>query len=179
MQSQQGSEPPRGKRRQPSPVKLKALLARSQVRLQFGRALALLRAPIWQSSRREAALPWASLAQTCLAFRLPLQEGAGCVRLGDATGAFLASAMLLPCLCTSLPSVLEEGSGAAGLHTDKGSISESSVRGKRRAKAGLLLRLLCRPDSAPHGEHQAPRAPGWSLQPRTTKGCLCGCPESV
>ena len=29
IHSQQGSEPPRGKRRQPSPVKLKALLARS------------------------------------------------------------------------------------------------------------------------------------------------------
>ena len=34
--------------------------------LQYGRALALLRAPIWQSSWREAALPGASLAQTCL-----------------------------------------------------------------------------------------------------------------
>ena len=34
------------------------------------------RAPIWQSSWREAALPGASLAQTCLAFRLPPQEGA-------------------------------------------------------------------------------------------------------
>ena len=30
----------------------------------------------------------------------PAQEGAGCPRLGDATGAFLASAPLLPCLCT-------------------------------------------------------------------------------
>ena len=100
MQSQQGSEPPRGKTRQPIPVKLKALLARSQVRLQYGRALALLRAPIWQRFWREAARPGARLAQTCLAFRLPPQEGARCVRLGDATGAFLASAMLLPCLCT-------------------------------------------------------------------------------
>ena len=76
MQSQQGSEPPRGKTRQPIPVKLKALLARSQVRLQYGRALALLRAPIWLSSQREAALLGARLAQTCLAFRLPPQEGA-------------------------------------------------------------------------------------------------------
>ena len=100
MQSQQGSEPPRGKTRQPIPVKLKALLARSQVRLQYGRALALLRGPIWQRSWLGAVLPWASLAQTCLAFMLPPQEGAGCVRLGDATGAFLATAMLLPCLCT-------------------------------------------------------------------------------
>ena len=32
--------------------------------------------------------------------RLPSQEGAGCARLGDATGAFLTSAPLLPCLCT-------------------------------------------------------------------------------
>ena len=52
------------------------------------------------------------------------------MRLGDATGAFLASAVLLPCLCTYVPSVLEEGSGAGGLHTAKGSRSESSVRGK-------------------------------------------------
>ena len=49
---------------------------------------------------REAALPWASLAQACLTARLPSQEGAGCARLGDATGAFLTSAPLLPCLCT-------------------------------------------------------------------------------
>ena len=68
--------------------------------LQYGRALALLRAPIWQSSWREAALPGASLAQSCLAFRLPLQEGAGSRSLGVATGAFLASAPILPCLCT-------------------------------------------------------------------------------
>ena len=32
---------------------------------------------------RSAALPWASLAQTCLTARLPSQEGAGCARLGD------------------------------------------------------------------------------------------------
>ncbi|MES8409077.1 hypothetical protein U6S10_12350, partial [Cutibacterium acnes] len=63
-------------------------------------APALLRGPIWQSCWREAALPWASLAQTCLTARLPSQEGAGCARLGDATGAFLTSAPLLPCLCT-------------------------------------------------------------------------------
>ena len=70
------------------------------MRLQYGRALALLRAPIWQSSRREAARLGASLAQTCLAFRLPPEEGAGCASLRDATGAFLTSAPLLPCLCT-------------------------------------------------------------------------------
>ena len=77
-----------------------ALLGWSRVRLQDGRAPALLRGPIWQSCWREAALPWASLAQTCLTARLPTQEGAGCARLGDATGAFLTSAPLLPCLCT-------------------------------------------------------------------------------
>ena len=70
------------------------------MRLQYGRALALLRGPIWQSFWREAALPWASLTQTYLAFRLPPQEGADCARLGATTGAFLASALLLPCLCT-------------------------------------------------------------------------------
>ena len=70
------------------------------MRLQYGRALALLRAPIWQSSWREAALPGASLAQTCLDFRLPPREGAGSRSLGDATGVFLASAPILPCLCT-------------------------------------------------------------------------------
>ena len=51
--------------------------------LQYGRALALLTAPIWQSSWREAAVPGASLAQTYLAFRLPLQEGAGSRSLGN------------------------------------------------------------------------------------------------
>ena len=70
------------------------------MRLQYGRALALLRAPIWQSSWREAALPVASAAQSCLAFRVPLQKGAGSRSLGIATGAFLASAPILPCLCT-------------------------------------------------------------------------------
>ena len=82
------------------PREAKALLGWSRVRLQYGRAPTLLRGPIWQSSWREAALPWASLAQACLAARLPAQEGAGYARLGDATGAFLASAQLLPCLCT-------------------------------------------------------------------------------
>ena len=76
------------------------LLGWSRVRLQDGRAPALLRGPIWQSCWREAALPWASLAQTCLAARLPAQEGAGCERLGVSTGAFLTSAPLPPRLCT-------------------------------------------------------------------------------
>ena len=52
------------------------------------------------------------------------------MRLGNATGAFLASALPLPCLCTLVPSVLEEGLGAGGLHTAKGSSRENSVRGK-------------------------------------------------
>ena len=77
-----------------------ALLGWARVRLQYGRAPALLRGRIWHSCWHEAALLWARLAQTCLAARLPAQEGAGCTRLGDATGAFLASAPLLPCLCT-------------------------------------------------------------------------------
>ena len=81
------------------------------MRLQYGRAPALLRGPIWQSSWREAALTWASLAQTCLATSLPAQEGAGCARLGQATGAFLTSATLMPCLCTSAPGGLGEGLG--------------------------------------------------------------------
>ena len=96
------------------------------------------------------------------------------MRLGDATGAFLASALLLPCLCTCVPSILEEGLGAVGLHTAKGSCSESSVRRKRRAKAGIILRLLGCPDSAPLGEHQVPRAPGSDLQPRTHTGHSVG-----
>ena len=100
VHSQQGSEPPRGKRRQPSPDKLKALLARSQVRLQYGRALALLRGPIWQGSWCVAALMCASLAQTCPAFRLPPLDEAGSSSLGDATRAFLSSPLLLPFLCT-------------------------------------------------------------------------------
>ena len=35
---------------------------------------------------------------------------------------------------------------------------------KGRATAGLLQRLLGRPDSAPHGEHQAPPSMGFSRQ---------------
>ena len=81
----------------------KALLGRSRVRLQDGRTPALLSGPIWQSSWSEAALPWPSLALTCLATRLPAMEGAGSLRLGDATVGFLASALLLPCLCTRPP----------------------------------------------------------------------------
>ena len=49
------------------------------------------------------------------------------------------------------------------MHTAKGFSSESSVRGKGRATAGLLQRFLGRLESALHGEHQAPRAPGWGL----------------
>ncbi|RXI27742.1 hypothetical protein CP962_14210, partial [Arcobacter ellisii] len=82
------------------PRAAQALLGWARVRLQYCRAPALLRGPIWQSSWSEASLPWASLAQTCLAVMLPPQEGAGCARLGDATGAFLAADPLLPCLCT-------------------------------------------------------------------------------
>ena len=82
------------------PRAAQALFGWSRVRLQDGRAPALLRGPIWQSSWREATLPWANLAQTCLAARLPTQEGAAFAKLGDATGAFLASAPLLYCLCT-------------------------------------------------------------------------------
>ena len=98
------SEPLAG-RRAPSreeeaaqPPLAQALLGWSRLCLQVGRAPALLRGPIWQSCWREAALPWARLAQTCLAARLPAEEGAGCARLGFATGAFLAEAPLLPCL---------------------------------------------------------------------------------
>ena len=60
------------------------------------------------------------------------------------------------------------------MHTDKGSSSESTVRGKRSSKAGLLLRLLGRPDSAPHGEHQAPRAPGRVCSPGQPKAVSVG-----
>ena len=42
------------------------------------------------------------------------------------------------------------------MHTAKGSGRESSVRGKGRASAGLLQRLLGRPDSAPHEEPHLP-----------------------
>ena len=147
-----------------------ALLGWSRVRLQDGRAPALLRGSIWQSCWHEAALPWVSLATTCLAARFPALDLAGFARLGNATGAFLASAPLLPCLYTKAPGVLTEGLGAGGLHTVKGNDSESSVRGKGRTPAGLLQRLLGRQDSAPHEEHQAPRAPGWGLQPRTPGG---------
>ena len=48
--------------------------------------------------------------------------------------------------------------GASECHKAKGSSSTSFVRGKGRETAGLLQWLLGRPDSAPHGEHQAPRA---------------------
>ena len=80
-----------------------SLLGWIRARLQYGRTPALLSGPIWQSSWSEAALPWPSLALTCLAARLPAMEGAGSLSLGDATVAFLASALLLPCLCTRGP----------------------------------------------------------------------------
>ena len=64
------------------------------------------------------------------------------MRLGNATGAFLASALPLPCLCTLVPSVLEEGLGAGGLHTAKGSSSESSVRGKLGQQQGSFSGCL-------------------------------------
>ena len=41
-----------------------------------------------------------------------------------------------------------EGLGGGGLHTAKGFSSESSVRGKGRATAGLLQRFLGRPANA-------------------------------
>ena len=50
-----------------------------------------------------------------------------------------------------------QGLGAGGLTTAKGPGSESSVRGKGRASAGLLQRFLCRQGSAPHGQNQDPR----------------------
>ena len=81
-------------------VCLQALLGKAQVRHQNGRPPAFLRVPIWQSPWHEAALPLASLAQTCLAARVTAKEGAGYRRLGDATGAFLASALFLLCLYT-------------------------------------------------------------------------------
>ena len=55
------------------------------------------------------------------------------------------------------------------MHTAKGSSSENSVRGKGSATAGLLQRILGRLESAPHREHQAPRAPGWGFQPHTRR----------
>ena len=70
------------------------------MRLEYGRALALLRGPIWQGSWRVAALLWASLAQTCPAFTLPPLDGAGNSNQGYATGPFLSSPLLLPFLCT-------------------------------------------------------------------------------
>ena len=57
-----------------------------------------------------------------------------------------------------------------GLAHCQGLSRESCVRGKGRASAGLLQRLFDRHDSAQHGVHQAPRAPGWGLQPRTPGG---------
>ena len=72
----------------------------------------------------------------CLAFRLPPQEGAGTRSLGDATGTILASAPILPCLCTYDPVLLKEGLGDGGLHTTKGSRSESSVGGIERQQQG-------------------------------------------
>ena len=59
------------------PRAAQALFGWSRVRLKDGRAPALLRGPMWQSCWCEAALHWASLAQTCLTARLPSQEGAG------------------------------------------------------------------------------------------------------
>ena len=48
------------------------------------------------------------------------------------------------CSCLAFALWPQEGLGAGGLHTAKGSSSESSVRGKGRASAGLLQRFLGR-----------------------------------
>ena len=60
-------------------------------------------------------------------------------------------------------------SSVASLLGRKGG-SRAQSRGKPRATAGLLQRFLGRPDKAPHGEHQVPRAPGWVLHPHTARG---------
>ena len=63
--------------------------------------------------------------------------------------------------------LLVEVLGAGGFHTTKGSTCESSVRGKGMETGWVLQLLLGRKCSVPHEEHQAPRAPGWDLQPPT------------
>ena len=153
MQSQQGSEPPRGNRRQPSPFKLKALLARCQVRLQYGRALALLRGPIWQSSWLEVALSWERLAQTCLAARLPAQEGAGCARLGDALAP--SWPQLRSCLAFA-------PRPQASLGRSQGPVActqprAPAMRALSEGREGQLQRFRCAwpPRLSPLGEHQA------------------------
>ena len=53
-----------------------------------------------QTSGREAALVWASLAQRFPASSVLARAGAGCGSVGDVTGAWLASAPLSPSLWT-------------------------------------------------------------------------------
>ena len=54
-------------------------------------------------------------------------------------------------------------------------LCQREAKGNSRAPQ----RFLGRPDKAPHGEHQVPRAPGWVLHPHTPRGWLRGCLESV
>ncbi|XP_060264733.1 uncharacterized protein LOC132659108 [Ovis aries] len=134
-----------------------ALLGLSRVRLQDGRAPALLRGPIWQSCWCEAALPWASLAQTCLAARLPAQEGAGCEagrRHWRLPG--LSSAPALPLHLG--PRRPLAGLRGRWLAHCEGLKQEELCAREGRASAGLRKTLLGRTDSALHGVHQAPRA---------------------
>ena len=64
------------------------------------------------------------------------------MRLGNATGAFLASALPRPCLCTKVPSVLEEGLGAGGLQLPRApavkALSEGSEGQQQGSFSGSL-----------------------------------------
>ena len=131
----------------------KALLGWSRVHLQYGRAPALLRGPIWQSSWLEVALSWERLAQTCLAARLPAQEGAGCARLGDALAP--SWPQLRSCLAFA-------PRPQASLGRSQGPVActqprAPAMRALSEGREGQLQRFRCAwpPRLSPLGEHQA------------------------
>ena len=74
-------------KRQPAGGCLQAFIGKDRVSFHNGRAPDLLPGAIVQNACPETPLPWASLANTCLASSVPAWEGAGCWSVGDGTGA--------------------------------------------------------------------------------------------
>ncbi|XP_060264722.1 basic proline-rich protein-like, partial [Ovis aries] len=87
--------------------------------------------------------------------------GAGCARLGDAPGAFLPSAPLLPCLCPSAPGVLGAGFGAGGLPPAPGSAGRALCARRPGLVPGSSRRCLAA---------QTPRCPACPRLPGSLAG---------
>ena len=85
--SQHGEQASFWEKRQPAGGCLQACIGMDPVSFHKGGAPDLLPGKIEQNPGPEAALPWASLANTCLASSVPAWEEVGCGSVGDRTGA--------------------------------------------------------------------------------------------